>query len=207
LLFLVPMAVFSQVLHVRSIVFKGNRSFSDHKLSKIIKTHEGEVFHTRLLKLDQMLLKNFYQLQGFLNVYVEATFRKRMDKITVIYKILEGKRYYLKSLVFHGNHIISTRRLKRFFQLREGQFYNPIKIEEGLNAIENYYLDHGKPFVSLKPNTQIIQDSLLVVTVEIQEGHTVRIKNISFEGLKWVKSFIIRRELEIHKGTFIPEAS
>ncbi len=198
-LFLLAGPLFAGRLKVERIEFVGNRAFTVRQLKEVIKTERKKPFNNKLLNLDRILLTNYYQMHGFLDMWVDARFKRKGDKIFVTYTISEGKQYYLGKIQIHGAQLVPPERFRGAFKIKAGEIYNRQKIEEGLNRIENYYYNHGKPYVVLDYREDR-RDSLVDVAVNIQENETVVIGDIAYEGLRRVKSFIIRRELEIKKG-------
>ncbi len=199
LLLMIGTSVLAGRLKVERIEFVGNRTFTARQLREVIKTERKKPFNNKLLNLDRILLTNYYQMHGFLEVWVDARFKRKGDRISVTYTISEGKRYYLGGIEIRGAKLVPAERFRKAFKINPGDVYNRQKIEEGLNRIENYYYNHGKPYVVLDYRENR-RDSLIDVQVNIQENETVVIADIAYEGLQRVKSFIIRRELEIKKG-------
>lgn len=204
LLLLAGMALAGR-LKVEKIAFQGNRSFSDSQLKKVLKTEEKKPFNPKLLRIDRVILTNFYMQNGFLDVWVETGFKRKGDKIEVLFKISEGRRYRLGGLRFTGMRLLTSRQLRSMFNLKNGQIYRQSAIDEGMNRIEEYYFNHGKPYVMVDASQQK-EDSLIYVTIRIQENETVHIVNVDYRGLQHVKSFVIRRELEIHPGDLYSRA-
>ncbi len=186
-------------LKVSRIEFQGNQHFSTSTLKELLKTQEKKPFNIKLMKLDRVILTNYYTRRGFLDVWVEAEYQRHGDKVKVVFRIQEGIEYRLGSIRFRGAQLLTDQQLRRFFPLKDGQPFRQSAIEEGLNRLERYYMDHGKPYVVLQTE-QERSDSLVHVRVNIQENETVYISDIDYRGLEHVKIFIIRRELEIHKG-------
>ena len=186
-------------LKVDKIIFEGNHSFKTSTLKKILKTEEKKPFNNKLLRLDRTLLRNFYLNNGFLDVWVEASFKRRGEKITVTYRISEGRQYFLGGIQINGARLLTAEQARRVFKLKNGEVFRLQEIEDGLNRLEGYYFDHGKPYVVLDYEKSF-RDSLVLITVRIKENETVYIRDIKYRGLEKVKRFIIRRELEIHKG-------
>jgi outer membrane protein assembly factor BamA len=92
-------------LKVQKIVFTGNHAFSQNELKDILKSKEKERFNSRYLKLDQILITNYYTQNGYLDVYVSGNFEKEGNNITLQYDIREGTRYYFKEMKFLGNEL------------------------------------------------------------------------------------------------------
>ncbi len=187
-------------LKVEKIVFTGNHSIPEKTLKSILKSREKKEFNPRFFKLDRILLSNYYTLRGFRDVYVSGKVTKTGNKVVLEYIIREGISFKFNQLKFVGNEQFSSAQLREYFRIRPGQPYERPAIEQGLNAVENLYLDNGKPYVLVNDREEVVDDSLVNVIVYIQEGETVRIVDMKYEGKKLAKSFLIRRELEIHKN-------
>lgn len=186
-------------LTVGRILFEGNQNIESAELRNILKTRIKKEFDTKIYRIDQIILKNYYLSRGFLNVWVDSEVERRGEKVDIIYKISEGKRFYLEQINFSGNTIMPAAQVRDFFKIKDGTFFQTIEIEDGLNALEDYYFNHGKPYVELSVQ-QTSTDSLITVLIQIQENETVYIEDIDYQGLQQVKSFVIRRELEINKN-------
>lgn len=188
-------------LEVHRIAFSGNTFVPDKALSDIIKARKGESFNAKNLRLDPILISNYYQMQGFVRVYVTGDFERNGDRVTITYTIREGQRYYLKEIRFNGNRLISDGAARDRFDIEAGDPFSRQKIEAGINLLENFYLDNGKPYVVFSDTTVFQEDSLISVRLRIDEGNTVYIRDITYSGLDLVKSFLLRRELEVKRGT------
>jgi len=202
LFWLIPLftCLASTDLKIAEISFTGNRFASAKKLRSIIKSKEKKPYDSRLTKLDQVLLTNFYLRNGFLKVFVSSDFSRKADKIYLDYNINEGKRYFLKSLKFEGNTIVSERELRRRIPQKLNKPYGSNLVSEGIVNIENYYMNHGKPYAEIEELTEAVDDSLINLTIRIRENQTVTITQIEITGLKSVREYVAKREIEIKRG-------
>ena len=197
--------MFSGLLHAESklkvakIEIIGNHAFSKRELTAILKSEEKKTFNARFLRLDRILITNYYTLRGYLNVFVASDFRKEGDKIFIKHEITEGRRFYLNAITITGQTLFTSDALRRRFTTKNGDPFQRNEIESGLNRIEDLYANNGKPYVTFALNQEISSDTLIIVNITINEGVSVRISDVRYEGLKLVKSFLIRRELEIKK--------
>ncbi|MCB9088901.1 MAG: BamA/TamA family outer membrane protein [Calditrichae bacterium] len=186
-------------LKVKRVVITGNATFTRDQLGDLLKVKKGNDFKAQLMRIDQILITNYYTLRGFLDVYVSSTFQKNGKDITVQYDIIEGRRYYLKAVDIRGNELFPENILRREIKIAAGKPYNTAAVQEGLNQIESFYLDNGKPYVVFETE-EAREDSLVTFKLAIKEGKTVVVEQIRYEGRKRVKAFLMRRELEIRKG-------
>ncbi|MCB0301538.1 MAG: hypothetical protein KDE52_15885, partial [Calditrichaeota bacterium] len=93
-------AVAQSNLKVRKITFSGTDAFPEKELKNLLKSQEKKKFNARFANLDRILLTNYYQMRGFLNVYVDYKVNKDGDEIVLDFQVNEGKRYYLKEKNF-----------------------------------------------------------------------------------------------------------
>ncbi|MCK5455330.1 MAG: BamA/TamA family outer membrane protein [Calditrichia bacterium] len=185
-------------LKVHKIVFEGNHSIESSQLREILKIKEKKEFDNKIYRIDKIILNNYYLSQGFLNVWIETDINRKGDQVDVIFNISEGKRFVLGNINFAGGQLLREGEFRKFFKIRDNEFFQFVKIEEGLNALEDYYFNHGKPYVEIKQH-QSFNDSLVYVTIEVKENETVHIARIDYSGLRTVKQFIIGRELIIRQ--------
>ncbi len=63
------------------------------------------------MRLDKIILTNFYLTRGFLNVWVETEVNRQGEKIEVVFVISEGRRFILQELTFcrGGIRFLKTR--------------------------------------------------------------------------------------------------
>ena len=201
-LFLIPLLVFAGKWEISKIHFSGVSYHGEEDLSDIVQSEEGDVFEPRLVKLDRILLTNYYRKAGFLDVNVQDSIRygKRHRTVQIFYKLDEGRRYYYGGVRTLGNKEITSQVLADLFdKIKLYAPYDEGKINDAVKEAENVYYNSGKPYASVKVNYQYEQDSLIVVVLNIKENETVYIKKIRYQGLKDVKKFLIRRELTLKK--------
>jgi outer membrane protein insertion porin family len=205
-LFLLPFGFIyssNDKFEIAKIQFIGADEFSGEELSELIYSEEDEEFDARLVKLDKIVLINFYRKNGFLTAEVNDSLIQdnKSKQVHINYVIYEGQRYYLGRFEFFGNKIINTDYLQSIFEeYKSGEPFDEGRINQGKQIIEGHYYIKGKPYINLKLDYQFEQDSLVVVIFEIIENQTVYLKDIKYVGLKLVKKFLIRRELEFEKN-------
>jgi len=209
LVFCGTLSLLAQDLEVKTIHLLNGVSFDRGELEDLLHSEEGDDFDTRLVKLDKILLTNFYRKHGFLTAEVRDSLiiEKKTGDVTIYYKIVEGRRYYLGEFVFSGNQELGTQKLLGVFSdLKLFSPFNEALINEGKRKIEDLYYNSGKPYVEIKLDYEFEQDSLVIVKFSIKENQTIYIHDVAYIGLKYVQQFIIRRELELKKGDLYSRA-
>ncbi len=206
ILIVVPFAFLhasDDVFEISKINFAGSKSFTNEELLDLIYSEEDEDFDARLVKLDKIILINFYRKNGFLTVEVtDSLFMKNgLRQVEIHYIISEAQQYFLGKFEFSGNTIINTEYLKGIFEgYKPGEPFDEGKVNQGKQIIEEHYYNKGKPYINLTLDYQFEQDSMVVVLFRIEENQTIFIKDIKYIGLNLVQKFLIRRELEFKKN-------
>ncbi|MGH1363802.1 MAG: BamA/OMP85 family outer membrane protein [Calditrichia bacterium] len=200
---LLTLSCFAQEkLKVVDVLFEGNASIPAEEFKRVIKSRKGLEFNQRVHRVDRTLLTNYYQLRGFLKVFVEVEYRKEGDKIFVVFLISEGVRSYLKEIVFFGNESVDENTIRGMFAIKNGDVFRRTAIDNGLNTLEQYHLNNGRPYVVLTDREDVESDSLVTVQIYIHEDDKVVIEKIRYTGLDKAKRFLLRREMDIEEGEF-----
>ncbi len=192
-----------QIYEITEIRFRGVSAIPEEELIDLIHSGEGDEFDARLVKLDKILLTNYYRKNGFLTILVfdSLTIDNLNRSVAILYEIVEGQRYYFDRVELAGNEIFKKSFLLRMFgKMEEGIPFDEGSVKDARVAIDDAYYNNGKPFVVISFDYEFEQDSLVVIKCDIQENQTVRIKDMEYLGLKRVQEFIVRRELEVKKG-------
>ncbi len=203
LLLLLPLFALGASREIDTITFLQVHFEGEEDLIDIVQSEEGERFDPRLVKLDKILLTNYYKQYGFLDVSIRDSiaYNRQDNTVHLFYTIEEGQRYYYGGLRITGNQSISGSEIAGMFdQVKPYTPFNENQITEAVRKVESLYYNSGKPYMDVKVNYLYEQDSLIMVLMKIKENQTVIISDIRYQGLKMVKRFLIRRELEIKKG-------
>ncbi len=188
---------------IEKIVFSPVAFKGDQNLRDIVNSREGQLYEPRLVKLDRILLTNYFKNYGFLNVEVRdsVVFNPRNNRVKLYYLIHLGRRYFFGGVRFSGLQTISLKQLEPAFKnLHIGEPFQEAKVSEAIRQVEDVFYNSGKPYVQINPTYLFEQDSLIFLYLQIKENATVYIYDIKYEGMKLVQKFLIRRELEIKKG-------
>ncbi len=200
---LLPILIFSAPPKIEKIKFRHVKFKGEEKLKYIIKSEKGREFDPRLVKLDKILITNYYKKNGFLDASVEdSLLRNRKEKsVQLFYTVNEGRRYFYSRVQFRGYKDVSIVKLAETFKsIKPGTPFDIEKITSAVKMVENLYYNSGKPFAKTEVNYLREQDSLITVNLDIEENRTVNITDIRFEGLNKVKPYLVSRELEIKTG-------
>ncbi len=189
----------SENLIITDIDIRGNEAVNDGEIFFLVRQKppnfliRAPKFDPRLLKLDALTIKNYYQSLGYLDVQITDEFTIQDNEVLIIYKIVEGKQYGLKSVSIKGaDHLIESK-IKQSLGLAIGESYNPVKLNAGLPMLHESYQEIGKLFAEINIG-ESITDSVTVI-VNIIEGPDVYINRPIIHGLTHYDSSIVFREL------------
>ncbi|RMH62366.1 MAG: hypothetical protein D6677_09985 [Calditrichaeota bacterium] len=203
-LLILPLLMRAADTEVAQITLKSTIRTDNDALMEIIRLREDDPFEPRLLKLDKILLSNYFRKQGYINVEVRDSIRfsRNREKVYVTYAIQTGARYYLNSVTFLGNKDVDSLRIAAHVMnaITLGLPFDESVVGVIKQRLEDLYYNSGKPFVEIAYDYYFTRDTLIDVRFDIQENQTVYIGAVRYLGLDKVKSFIVRRELEIKKG-------
>ena len=128
-----------QPFSIQNVFFIGNESLSNKSLLSQIDLKKTSLFSfndidfdRRLLKLDAISIKNFYNSNGFLEAVVKDSFEVQNEAVDIFFIINEGVRYYLNDIKLIGNNIIKDYEVLSILGLKKDSYYNPIGINKNL---------------------------------------------------------------------------
>ena len=190
---------------IKTVNLIGNENVSMSEVMYIIRQRPPNwfvrqpEFDSRLLKLDALTLKSFYHSKGFLDVKLEESYSIENNFAHIVYKIEEGKQYFISKISITGNHSISEKKIIKLLGLDKRKPYNPVFINDNLYAVENEYHQIGKLFFTINVLDDITDS--VKVTIQISEGKDVSIKNTYLEKLGGIDSALVWRELAYKPGS------
>ncbi len=186
--------------YVSSVIFKGNDSFSSRTLTKYIRLKpkgifKQSIYSPRALKLDVISLRTFYQSEGFIDVSIESEIKIADEQFIDIFLIIsEGHQYTVNSLQIFGDHLFTKEKIRKILDIRVSDVYNPAKLTSRIKTLENEYLKNGKLLNSIADEIEV-QSGKVNIRINISEGATYYIGEITISGLSKVSEKYVRREL------------
>ncbi len=154
-------------------------------------------FDRRLLKLDAISIKNYYNSQGFLEVTVKDSFSTSVEGVDVFFVIVEGRRYILNKVKFNGLESIKEKTIKSILGLKEGMPYNPVLINTNLVLVDEKFQEKGKLYVKFDIQ-QEIEDSVNLM-IDIDEGNDIYIGKSWISGIEKMDSIYVKNEISFNE--------
>jgi outer membrane protein insertion porin family len=140
---------------VGSVLFEGNRRFSDAQLLAMVDVSASGIFTQQRLSSDIESIRQAYDRDGFLSVSVTARTEATTDgRVRVIFVVNEGNRAGIKAINFTGNNAIGAGNLKGALLTKEtgllswlfkDDSYDEQKLAVDRERIRLYYANRGYP--------------------------------------------------------------
>lgn len=200
----------------------GNSAIPTDKLTSVMKSldvAEGRVYNRVVIeRIKQSLLNQYYQL-GRYNARVDVT-TKPMERNRILVKIdiSEGLPAKIRRINIIGNKAFSERILQKqlvittpglltFFTQTDR--YSQEKLEESLEKLRNFYLDHGYIKFAIKSSQVAITPDRksIYLTIVISEGEPYKVKGYTLTGNLIVPREELTKDIKIRQGdTFSRQA-
>lgn len=178
----------------------------DHVKLNIVSS--SNFIHAKYEK-DKKNLIHFYTTQGFKEAkIIEDTIdRHDEESVNIRLKIMEGNQYYIRNISWVGNHVHDDKTLHQVLGIKQGEVYNPDRIEQRLNFnpkgsdVRSLYMDDGYLSFNIVPVEVNIEKDKVDLEIRIHEGPQVSINNVIIKGNERTHDHVIRRELRTLPGT------
>ncbi len=205
-------------LYVTSIGFEGNKSITDKKLKKIIKTSEKGFFSWLTssgdmdraeLDQDASLIKGYYHNQGYTRAKVgEPVVDITPEGIRIDFRIEEGPRFKVGKIDIAGDLILDKKVLMKELSIGELEYYNREKLQNDIIGLRDLYGSHGYAYAEITPKISEDEQNLLVdITYDIDKRQEVYFENIFITGNTRTRDKVIRRQLRVEEqGRFDTKA-
>jgi outer membrane protein insertion porin family len=153
-----------------------------------------------------------YQAKGFTDVDVK--YRVDTDEARgtsrVVYTITEGTKGAVNAVRFEGNTKFPDRVLRKQMKTKGKTFYSFLdksgrldetQLEQDINAVKEYYQDHGYIDVEVKEIRRERSNGRLAIVVVIVEGPIYHVGKISITGTKAATAEKVRALLKMKEGS------
>lgn len=185
--------VFSQssVWEVGDIEINGLKNVKEKLILKTIKARKGKLYYDEDKKSDIESLINLGSIDR-VSIEIEETQNPVSKKnsnivsstsaVKIIYTIFE-KPYILK-INIKGNKKFSSSKIKTDIGISEGDYYDELKMKEGVIKLYEKYKEKGYIFSSVNWDIKIdTSTNKAVLEIEVKEGNQVRVRSVDIKGL------------------------
>ncbi|MGB2469007.1 MAG: outer membrane protein assembly factor BamA, partial [Candidatus Puniceispirillaceae bacterium] len=202
------------LIKIETIVFSGNKNFSDAALTQAIVSRErrwwafltpNDKYDEGRLDYDVRLLRQFYLSRGYADINVSRArggLLPDRSGFALTFLINEGVRYKVNDIKISSQiENIDLEALRDLMKFDDDQWYDVRQLEQGLLDVSNQLGVYGYAFVDVTP--QIVTDpstGLLDIEVSIGQARRNFVERIEFIDNTRTLDRVIRREFELVEG-------
>ena len=198
---------------INRVAFEGNSKVKSDQLQGSIQSKDHGPFNKTIVDADVERIKDLYRRAG--EAAASVTYRivnLPNGRVDVVFKIDEGPKTGVKDIVFVGNHVYSSGKLRDLMQTTEmdwlsffksSDVYDPDKIASDLDAIRRFYLKNGYADFHIVGSDARYDPSLkgYVVTITVEEGPQYRVAAVDIEShIAAINGAALRTYLRISAG-------
>ena len=178
---------------VRDIIFRHGNHVSDKELESMARVRRGAPLDPIKNRLACFEIEDYYRKQGRLFAHVVLEEGEKPGDTRVVFNITEGPIVRIRSIDFTGeDKLASADRLRTqinsgsaWFQRlgwNVGGVYEPMKVEEDVKKIEDYYKNNGFLSVRVSREIRFSEDFQWVdLKFHLEEGPRYKIKTVTIE--------------------------
>ena len=202
------------LIKIETIVFSGNKNFSDAALTQAIVSRErrwwafltpNDKYDEGRLDYDVRLLRQFYLSRGYADINVSRArggLLPDRSGFALTFLIDEGVRYKVNDIKISSQiENIDLEAIRDLMKFDDDQWYDVRQLEQGLLDVSNQLGVYGYAFVDVTP--QIVTDpstGLLDIEVSIGKARRNFVERIEFVDNTRTLDSVIRREFELVEG-------
>jgi outer membrane protein insertion porin family len=197
-------------VHIKKITIEGNKTFTEGRIKKLLKTKPGWLFNAGLLK-DEVFkedierIKAFYRRNGYMDVEVTSDIKPGAKKNYLLYitiTVKEGNKYLVGNVVIQGNKNISEKAvIMRLAECKPGKVFSDEGVKIDVSNIQGLYFDKGYITAQIQDTTFLNKENSRVdINYNITENNVIYVDKIKVRGNVKTKDIVIRREMRLHPG-------
>ena len=204
------------VVRIGKVGFRGNKVASDGRLHTVVNARGAALgfatvltpkFQSAILEVDRKQLLFYYHKLGYLDARIEPEVQplaSDLSTVQIVYHIVEGATYSVRSVVIDGNKAFTEDRLKKVTALKIGERYDESVVQADMNRITTLY-GNGGHRVMVEPGVFQVQgkDDQVDVHYRVLEPGSKgpdRVGSIKIEGNTITQERVIRNQLNFFSG-------
>ncbi len=207
-------------VEIKSITFSGNKEFSSSDLRGAMdNTHEkvwwmfwrSAKFDPKKYEEDKRKIIDFYRKHGYIDASILSDsiwYSPNKEDMYIHINVYEGKKYYIRHIVWEGNTKYPASVLNERLGLKEGEVYNKEKFDENLRGnkdqtdVASLYLDTGYLTFNAEPEEIRIPPDSIDLRIRVFERNQFHIGEVLINGNTKTEDKVIRRELFTVPGDY-----
>ena len=199
---------------VKTIEFVGNRTYSDYRLSDVIRTSKTtflsflqntNIYDPDRIEADRDLLRRFYLKHGYIDVRIVAAtaqYDPAQRGFVLRFTIEEGEQYRVGAVDVASNvRRLDPAQVRYRLRISEGDVYNAEALEKSVEDITIEAARLGFAFATVRPRAdRNYQARTVNLVLTIDEGQRAYIEQINIRGNTRTRDYVIRREFDVSEG-------
>jgi outer membrane protein insertion porin family len=177
---------------IATVVVKGADEISEEDIKEVLTVTANTIYSPQQVNKSSSLIKELYKSKGFYNTRVttKITYPKK-DYVAIEYDIVEGKKVYIKEIIFNGNTTFSDKDLLAIMITSEKGWLSWFtesgvlkrdSAKEDANRIGAFYQNHGFVDVKIGEPEVTKKDDWLYITFNIEEGQRYKVGIYDIKG-------------------------
>ncbi|MBI4059803.1 MAG: outer membrane protein assembly factor BamA [Elusimicrobia bacterium] len=149
--------------------FEGNLIYTSSELAKAVEYREGRIFNQEKFEETIRGIQELYSDRGRLRTRINPvkTFDARVDRMNVLYEIVEGPISYVGHVDVEGNKATKTHVLRREIVIKPGDMFRSSRVRRSIDKIRNLgFIDDVDLDLQQTPSDQDKVD----LTFDVAEG-------------------------------------
>jgi outer membrane protein insertion porin family len=204
--------------YIRKVFFRGNETFSNTVLKKILFSREAWIFgffnkagsyRAEALDYDSYIIENFYHSRGFISAHVQDI-EKKIDPCTnaidITFVIDEGDRYCIDSVHAPENEEFSEDEILKRIPLQPGLIYSQEVIKQIIEGLKTFFGERGYLYADVQPSIRPNKETKKVdISFHSHLGSKIYVDTIAIRGNYKTRDYIIRRHLTFNEGEVLTQ--
>ena len=201
---------------IRTINIVGNHKYTDKEIVKTFELQtpnllswykQDDRYSSESLEGDEEKLRSYYMDRGYANFQIESTqvaIAPEKDDIFITLNIDEGGVFKVGEVKLAGTFPVPKEQLEWLVLPQKGQIYSRKAVTATQELIQNRLGQDGYAFakVDAVPTTDK-NTGIVNMTLFVDPGNRVYVRNITFSGVKRINDEVLRREMRILEGGWL----
>ncbi|RYE50682.1 MAG: outer membrane protein assembly factor BamA, partial [Hyphomicrobiales bacterium] len=197
---------------VGSVLFEGNRRFSDAQLLAMVDVSASGIYTSQRVSADVESIRQAYDRDGFLGVTVTSRTEPTADgRVRVVFQVNEGERAGIAAINFTGNNAINGGNLKGALLTKEtgilswllrDDTYDEQKLAVDRERLRLYYANRGYPDAQVTSVAEYdAARNAYFINFTVNEGQRYQFGNVGIEtSINGLNTDVLRSTVQTGKG-------
>jgi outer membrane protein insertion porin family len=180
--------------YITDVKLQGLKHFklTDDEVQNALKLHPGAILDPQSVNQTEKGLRKIYQDKGYLDAAVDFHTNAGPNNSAVgVFVITEGPLVRIGKIEFHGNKVLSSRRLRSVMETRpfnllsyvfDTGILDPKKLQDDRDRITALYYQHGYLDAHVSEPVITRQNGKLTISMDVDEGEQFKTGTVNVAG-------------------------